>query len=241
MPSMTLYNWWRSSCSHRVRIALAVKGVDYEYVVVRLPQQEQSSVAHLARSPTGFVPCLVVDGVPYVESVPIIELLEELVPAPPLFPRDAHGRARVRTLVEIVNSGIQPLQNTSVLAQVEAMTRADAAGAGAPPAAGSGAASRVWLRHFIDRGLAAFDRAMMANALEGVDGPYAYGASPTAADVFLVPQVVVARRVGVAVERHARVLAAYEASASLAAFEKAAPQNQVDADVDVAHGVTTAR
>jgi maleylacetoacetate isomerase len=233
MPSMTLYNWWRSSCSHRVRIALAVKGVDYEYVVVRLPDHEQSSDVHRARSPTGYVPCLVVDGVPYVESVAIIELLEELFPAPPLFPKDAHGRARVRTLVEIVNSGIQPLQNTSVIAQVEAMTRADAAG--------SSAASRAWLHHFIDRGLGAFDRAMAANSRDGVDGPYAYGASPTVADVFLVPQVVVARRFGVAVERHARVLAAYEAAASLDAFERAAPQNQVDADVDVAPGVKTAR
>ena len=246
MPSMTLYNWWRSSCSHRVRIALALKGVDYEYVVVRLPDHEQSSDVHLARSPTGYVPCLVVDGVPYVESVSIIELLEDLFPAPPLFPKDAHGRARVRTLVEIVNSGIQPLQNTSVVARVAAMTRVDAASPGgdlASSAPGSDGASRAWLQHFVDRGLGAFDRAMAANALEGVDGPYAYGAAPTAADVFLVPQVVVAKRVGVAVERHARVLAAYEAAASLDSFRRAAPQKQIDADaeVDVADGVKTAR
>jgi maleylacetoacetate isomerase len=230
MPSMTLYNWWRSSCSHRVRIALALKGLDYEYVVVRLPDDEQSSEVHRARSPTGYVPCLVVDGVAYVESVAIVELLEERFPAPPLFPKDAHGRARVRTLVEIVNSGIQPLQNTSVIAQVAAMTRTEPASGSAAQSAGSGAASR-WLQHFVDRGLGALDRAMASNALEGVEGPYAYGALPTAADVFLVPQVVVARRVGVAVERHARVLSAFEAASRLDAFRRASPENQVDADV----------
>ncbi len=236
---MTLYNWWRSSCSHRVRIALAVKGLDYEYVVVRLPDGEQSSEVHRARSPTGYVPCLVVDGVAYVESVAIVEWLEERFPEPPLFPNDAHGRARVRALVEIVNSGIQPLQNTSVIAQVEAMARAEPSVGSAAPAASSGAASRAWLQHFVDRGLGALDRAMAANALEGVDGPYAYGALPTAADVFLVPQVVVARRFGVAVERHARVLAAFEAASRLDAFRRASPENQVDADV--ADGSKSAR
>jgi maleylpyruvate isomerase len=229
MPRLTLYNWWRSSSSHRVRIALALKGIDYEYVVVRLPDGEQSSDVHRARSPTGYVPCLVVDGVAYVESVAIVELLDELFPEPPLLPASVHGRARVRTLVEIVNSGIQPLQNTSVVAHVETITAAAAGDAAAVPR--PGAATRAWMLHFIERGLAAFERAMAAHALEGVDGPYAYGAVPTAADVYLVPQVVVARRVGVAVERHPRVLAAFEAATQLEAFRKAAPENQVDADV----------
>jgi maleylacetoacetate isomerase len=234
MPRMTLYNWWRSSCSHRVRIALAMKGLDYEYAVVRLPAGEQSREEHRARSPTAYVPCLVIDGVPYVESVSIIELLEERFPAPPLFPIDPHGRARVRTLVEIVNSGIQPFQNTSVTAHVAAMMRAaDPAGppGRAPATPPSDAASVGWIRHFVDRGLGAFERAMEANAREGVLGPYAYGAVPTVADVFLVPQVVVARRVGVAVEHHARVCAAFEAAARVEAFQKAAPENQIDADV----------
>ena len=235
---MTLYNWWRSSCSHRVRIALALKGAPYEYVAVRLSNNEQSSEDHRARSPTALVPCLVVDGVPYVESVAIIELLEDLFPAPALFPADPHGRARVRTLVEIVNSGIQPLQNSGVIAHLATVT---GSGPMADPVPGASAPGVVgaWLHHFIDRGLGALERAMDANAREGVDGPYAFGAAPTAADVYLVPQVVVARRVGVSVERHARVLAAFEAAARLEAFQKAAPERQIDADV--AHGMKTAR
>jgi maleylpyruvate isomerase len=225
MPRLTLYNYWRSSSSHRVRIALALKGLDYEYVVVRLPEGEQSSDGHRALSPTGYVPCLVVDGLAYVESVAIIELLEDRHPEPPLYPEDAHGRARVRALVEIVNSGIQPFQNISVLAQVAK---------GAPTAT-----AQEWMCHFVDRGLGAFERAMETGSREGVDGPYAYGAAPTAADVFLVPQVVVAKRIGVSVERYQRVSAAFEAASRLQAFEKASPRNQVDADL--ADGATGAR
>jgi maleylacetoacetate isomerase len=117
---LTLYNYWRSSSSHRVRIALALKGLEYEYVPVDLRTGEQAKDTHKARSPTGYVPCLSIDGATYVESVAILELLDERFPLPPLFPGDPHGRARVRALVEIVNSGIQPLQNLAVLARVSA-------------------------------------------------------------------------------------------------------------------------
>jgi maleylacetoacetate isomerase len=220
MARMTLYNWWRSSSSHRVRIALAMKGLDYEYVSVRLPSGEQASELHRNRSPTGYVPCLVVDGVAHVESVAIVELLEDLFPTPPLYPKDPYGRARVRSLVEIVNSGIQPLQNTSVIAHVGHLT-------------GDAEAPRAWMKHFVARGLGSLERAMAANAREGVAGPYAYGAAPTAADIFLVPQVVVAKRLEVPLEPFARVAAAFEAAAGLDAFRKAAPENQVDVDADV--------
>jgi maleylpyruvate isomerase len=162
--------------------------------------------------------------VEYVESVAIIELLEELHPAPPLFPAEPHGRARVRMLVEIVNSGIQPLQNSGVVAHLEEVLRH--AGAGDPRAG-----TRAWLRHFVDRGIGAFERAMETNARAGVDGPYAYGASPSAADVYLVPQVAAARRFGVPIEPYPRVRAAFEAASQLDAFKKAAPENQIDADV----------
>ncbi len=116
MPSrITLYNYWRSSSSHRVRIALALKGLDYDYVAVNLAKDENLEASSAARSPTRHVPCLVYDGLTYFESVAIIELLEERHPTPRLFPADVHGRARVRALVEIVNSAIQPLHNRGVL------------------------------------------------------------------------------------------------------------------------------
>jgi maleylacetoacetate isomerase len=216
MAQVTLYGYWRSSSSHRVRIALGLKGVEYEYVPVDLVEGEQRSELYRARSPTGYVPCLVLDGAPYTESVAIVELLEERFPTPRLYPEDAHGRARVRTLVEIVNSGTQPLQNMSVVRHLGDL--------------GQGAeAQKVWLLHFVGRGLASLERALKENALAGIDGPYAYGASRTAADVFLVPQVDSARRFGVDLGACPRVVRAYEAAMKLEAFQKAAPDRQPDA------------
>jgi maleylacetoacetate isomerase len=215
MPRLVLYNYWRSSSSHRVRIALGLKGVAYEYVAVNLLEGEQAGAAHRARSATGYVPCLAVDGVAYVESVAIIELLEELFPSPRLYPGDAHGRARVRALVEIINSGTQPLQNQRVLKAVEQM--------------GQGPdAQQAWLHHHVGRGLASFERAMDEAVREGVTGRYAYGDSPGAADAFLVPQVDSARRFGINVGAYPRLAAAYEAAMALEPLRRAAPDRQPD-------------
>lgn len=210
---LTLYNYWRSSSSHRVRIALALKGLDYRYVAVNLLAEEQSSDAHRTRSPTGYVPCLVIDGTPYVESVAIVELLDERFPSPPLYPRESHARARVRTLVEIVNSGIQPLQNRHVTQHVST----------------DPAVQKRWLQHFVGRGLASLEAAMEMNEREGARGPFAYGDAPTAADVFLVPQVFSARRFDIDLSKHPRIARAYDAAMQLEAFQKAAPDRQPDA------------
>lgn len=215
MPQVTLFAYWRSSSSHRVRIALNLKGLEYEYVPVDLLEGEQLGEAHRSRSPTGYVPCLVLDGSPYVESVAIIELLEERFPAPRLYPGDAHGRARVRALVEIVNSGTQPLQNTSVLKHLAGLGQ-DAEG------------QKAWLHHFVGRGLASLERAISDGARAGVGGPYAYGDAPTAADAYLVPQVDAARRFGVDLGGCPRVVAAYDAAMRLEPFRKAAPGEQPD-------------
>src|SRR6516225_10201834 len=119
LPSATrkliLYSYWRSSSSYRVRFALAVKGVAYEYVPVDLLKDEHSSAEHKKRNPMGYVPCLVLDGAAFTESVAIIELLEDLHPEPRLFPRHPYERARVRAMVEVVNADTQPLQNRHVL------------------------------------------------------------------------------------------------------------------------------
>jgi maleylpyruvate isomerase len=216
MARVTLYGYWRSSSSHRVRIALNLKGLDYEYVAVNLLEGENRGEAHRARSPTGYVPCLVLDGATYTDSVAIVELLEERFPTPRLYPEDAHGRARVRTLVEIVNSGTQPLQNTSVLGHLAQLGQ-DAQG------------QRAWLHHFVGRGLGSLERAMAEDARAGVSGPYAYGDSPTAADAFLVPQLDSARRFGVDLGACPRVVRAYEAAMELEPFRRAAPDRQPDA------------
>ncbi len=213
MAELVLYNYWRSSSSHRVRIALALKGLEYRYVAVNLLADEQQGEVHRARSPTGYVPCLTIDGVPYVESVAIVEMLEERHPTPALLPRDAHARARVRSLVEIVNSGIQPLQNRHVLQHVSPDPEAQ----------------KEWLAHFVGRGLASFEAALALHEGEGVAGPHAYGASVTLADVFLVPQIVSAQRFHVDLSALPRTMRAFDAAMQLEAFRRAAPERQPDA------------
>jgi maleylpyruvate isomerase len=213
VAELTLYNHWRSSSSHRVRIALALKGLAYTYVAIDLSRGEQSADAHTARSPTGYVPCLVIDGVPLVESVAIIEYLEERFPRPRLYPGSALERARVRALVEIINSGVQPLQNRHVLEHLSP----------------DPAVRRAWASHFIERGLGAFERSMEANARDGVTGRYAHGDEPTAADVFLVPQIHMAARFGVDRARYGRLCAAFEAASRVDAVARAAPDLQPDA------------
>lgn len=210
---ITLFNYWRSSSSHRIRIALGFKGLEFDYVAVDLLKEEQRRPEHEARSPTGQVPCLVYDGLTYVESVAIVELLEDRHPLPSLYPTDVHGRARVRALVEIVNSGIQPLHNRHVLQHLSP----------------DPAVQKKWAQHFIERGLASLETALAMNAREGVRGRYAFGGSITAADVFVVPQVFGARRFGVDVAPYPRVLAAYDAAMEHAAFQRAAPERQPDA------------
>jgi maleylacetoacetate isomerase len=213
MPSLTLYNYWRSSSSHRVRIALGLKGLDYRYEALDLSHGEHQGPAHRERSSTGYVPCLAADGVYYVESVAIIEWLEETFPSPPLYPGNAHARARIRALVEIVNSGTQPLQNTSVIKRTSADPETQ----------------KEWSRHFVTRGLAAFEAAMEQGEREGVKGRFAYGHAPTAADAFLVPQVFSARRFGVDMSGLGRVTRAFEAAMEIEAFQRAAPEKQPDA------------
>ena len=213
MSELTLYGYWRSSSSHRVRIALALKGLEYRYVAVNLLSDEQSSEQHMARSPTGYVPCLVLDGVAYVESVAIIELIDERFPAPPLYPTDSHARARVRALVEIVNSGIQPLQNRHVTQFLSPEPEVQ----------------RKWLQHFVARGLGALESAIETGETEGRGGRYAHGDAVSAADVFLVPQVVSAQRFHVELGPFSRVRRAFDQAMKLEAFLAAAPERQPDA------------
>ncbi len=224
-PQLTLYGYWRSSSSHRVRIALALKGLSYRYEAVNLLTHEQSSEAHRARNPAGYVPVLVLDGVSYVESVAILELLEERFPTPPLLPSTPHGRARVRALVEMINSGVQPLQNLSVMRRHSSDAEAQ----------------KEWARHFIARGLTAFEAALErlevhdAKAthadpgLAGPFGPFAYGDAPTLADVLLVPQVFAAKRFRVDLAPLPRVMRAFEAAQRMPEFQRAAPEAQPDA------------
>lgn len=209
---VTLYSYWRSSSSHRVRIALGYKEIVHETVTVNLLGGEQSSEEHKRRAPSGYVPALKIDDETFVESVAILELLDDLFPQKPLYPRDAYGKARVRALCETINSGIQPLQNLSVL--VRHSQDHDERNA--------------WAKHFVARGLEVFERLMERNEARGVRGKYSYGDDFGAADCLLIPQVTAARRFGVDLNVLPRVSAIAAATAELPFVKGAAPENQPD-------------
>jgi maleylacetoacetate isomerase len=209
MPTIVLHHYWRSSCSHRVRIALECKGLVYEKVAVNLLAGCQSAPEYRGLAPRGYVPCLVIDGEPFVESVAIMELLEELFPTPALYPTDAKDRSRMRALVETINSGIQPLQNLNVLKRLsDDDVRAQ------------------WVRHFIEKGLTAFDGLLTQF---GRAGAFCWGDAPTAADVVLVPQMHAARRFGADMSQLSRLVDIDGRARALPAFSRAEPDAQPDA------------
>lgn len=213
MQPITLYSYWRSSSSHRLRIALAHKGIEHRTVTVNLLGNEQQSDEHTKRAPHQYVPALEIEGETFIESVAILELLDDLFEDKPLYPKDAIERARVRALVETVNAGIQPLQNLNVLMRHSS----------------DHDARNEWGRHFNARGLEVFERLIERNEARGAKGRFAYGDSFTAADACLVPQVISAKRFGVDVSKFPRVARAIETTAALPSVIAAAPENQPDA------------
>jgi len=215
MSALTLSTYWRSSASYRVRIALGYKGLAYDPQFVNIVEGEQNDAAYRAKNPIGHVPTLTVDGVPYVESVAIMELLEELYPEPPLLPKRADDRARVRALVQTINAGIQPLQNLVVLGRV----------------AGDDQAKRKeWAQFYITRGLLAFEALLERFEKEaGVHGPFAFGTTLTMADCVLVPQLYASRRFEVDLSKMPRLVRADAAARELPFVKLAAPEAQPDA------------
>jgi maleylpyruvate isomerase len=211
-----LYNYFRSTSSWRVRIALNLKGLTYSYVPVHLIRDggQQHRPEFLAINPQGMVPALEVeqDGATHLltQSMAILEYLEEAHPTPALLPKDLFERAHVRQLAEIVNSSIQPLQNLGVLRKVT-----DELGGQRDP----------WAQSFISSGLAAFEQ-----LAQGSSGPYAAGEAPTFADLCLVPQLYSARRFNVQLAPYPTCLKIEAACAKLAAFEAARPERQPDAE-----------
>jgi maleylpyruvate isomerase len=210
---MKLYSYWRSSCSYRARIALALKNVDYEYRAVDIsPEHSQQLTPEYATiNGARMVPVLELpDGARLTQSVAIIEYLDERFPDPPLYPRDALERARVREAVEVVNSSIQPLQNLAVLKHVRALAPAVTASA--------------WSERWVVPGLTTLERLAQASG-----GAFSVGERVTAADVFLVPQLYAARRFGVDVAPFARLAAIEQRLLALEPFRNAHPDRQPDA------------
>lgn len=211
---MRLFNYWRSSASYRVRLALGFKGLGYEYVAVNLAQGEQHQGPHRARNPWGGVPVLeVVEGGETIElpqSVAIVEYLEERYPEKPLFPKAPIERARMRAMVELVNSGIQPLHNLQVLNHVKDVLHGD---------------PRAWAELWIGKGLDALEAMAKETA-----GTYLCGAAFTFADACLLPQLFGARRfASVDPARYATLCRVETECLKLDFVQQARPENQPDA------------
>jgi maleylpyruvate isomerase len=208
-----LWSYWRSSCAYRVRITLALKGLPFDYAAVHLMRDggEQYLPEYGAVNPLRQVPALEVDeaSVTLVQSMAIIEYLDERYPKPPLLPHSALERAHVRALAELVNSGIQPHQNTSVFAELKR----------------HGVDHEAWARLFISRGLEALERLAAPRA-----GAFMFGDSVSLADVYLVPQLYNARRFQLPLDAYPTLTRADESAQALPGFQSAAPEAQPDAD-----------
>ncbi len=205
---VVLHDYWRSSASYRVRIALALKGIVYGRVPVDLVAGQQRAAAHLDVNPQGLVPALQIDGLVLTQSLAIIDYLDETRPAPPLLPQGAPARAHVRALALAIACEVHPLSNLAVLARVEALAGADA--------------RAEWNRDNIGRGLSAFER-MLDHP--GFAGRFCHGDAPGLADCVLIPQLYNADRWGVSFDHLPRISIVARSCAAHPAFLAAHPDN----------------
>jgi maleylpyruvate isomerase len=210
-----LYSYFRSSAAYRVRIALNLKGLAYEYVPVHLRKGEQRDDPYRAVNPQGLVPTLVDDRGTFTQSLAIIEYLEERYPEPPLLPDAAEARARVRAIAHSIACEIHPLDNLRVL---QYLTRTLGVAEDA---------KNAWYRHWIDLGLEALEK-QLAN--DPATGEFCHGATPTLADICLVPQLANARRFAIPLDPYPTLTRIDAVCAALPAFAAAAPAQQPDAE-----------
>ncbi|GLS14239.1 maleylacetoacetate isomerase [Hydrogenophaga electricum] len=212
---MKLYNYFRSSASFRVRIALELKGLAYDYVPVHLAKGEHRQPAYAALAADGLVPLLeLADGTRLSQSMAIIEYLDETHPAPALLPADPVARARVRALAQTVACEIHPLNNLRVLKYLVGVLKVE------------DEAKNTWYRHWVRTGLEAFERQLA----QGPSAPFCHGETPTLADCCLVPQIFNARRFDSPLDGLPLTMAVFEACMALPAFQKAQPSACPDAE-----------
>lgn len=207
---LKLYSYFRSSASYRVRIALHWKALPFQYVPVHLGG-EQNMAPYRALNPMGHVPALDHDGFVVAESVAILLYLDDLSPERRLFPIQPKDQATVMQLCELINSGIQPLQNLKIALYLENRLGL------------SKDQTAEWTRHWIADGLANLER-----LLERTAGTYCFGGEITAADAFLIPQCFAARRFAVPIDDYPTIARIDRLAGNLEAFRKAHPERQPD-------------
>jgi len=214
---MKLYTFFRSSASFRVRIALNLKGLQYEQAPIHLRRGggEQLSAGYKAINPQALVPALEDGGKILTQSLAIIEYLEERYPQPPLLPRDPADKAVVRSMALIIACEVHPIQNLRVLQHVKREYNQ------------SDEQVNRWAQHWIDLGLAALEQTIVAQPRRG---RFCFGDTPTLADICLVPQLGNARRYGCDLSPYPAILEIEKNCMALPAFAEAAPEKQPDAE-----------
>lgn len=211
---MKLYNFFRSGTSHRLRIALNLKGIPYDYAAIDLRTERHLTAQFRGINPQAMVPALEVNGQLFTQSPAIIEWLEEQYPAPPLLPSAPDARARVRALAAIVACDIHPINNRRILEYLRKTLGCD------------DLAVQEWCQTWIASG---FDALETLLASDHSRSRFCFGSTPTLADVYLVPQVESARRFQVDLARWPLIASVDQACAGLDAFRLAAPSLQPDA------------
>jgi maleylacetoacetate isomerase len=209
-----LYTYFRSSAAFRVRIALNLKGIAYEPMFVHLAKGEHRAPAYTKVNPQALLPTLELDdGTRIHQSLAIIEYLDETHPAQPLIPKDAHGKARVRSLSYLIASEIHPLNNLRVLQHLKrALGQSEDQ-------------VNAWYRHWIADGLAKLEAELASNK-----GRFCHGEAPTMADCCLVPQIFNAKRYQSDLAPYPETMRVFEACMQLEAFDRAQPSKQPDAE-----------
>ena len=216
MSEIILHNYYRSSTSFRVRIALEMKGLSYRYVPHHLRHGDHLDPSYLAVNPQGLVPALVwTDGTLLLQSLAIIEFLDETAPEPPLLPKDAFGRARVRMLAQMIACDIHPVNNLRILTSLRALF-----GAGDADVAN-------WFRHWVNETFQPLEK-ILSESRE--TGEFCHGDAPGLADICLVAQVASNQRFAVDMTPYPVISRINDACMKLPAFNRAAPQNQPDAE-----------
>src|ERR1700681_1788328 len=210
---MKLYGYFRSSAAFRVRIALNLKGLDYESAFIHLRRGDQRQPGFLDINPQGLVPALEVDGQLLVQPLRLAEYLDESHPPPPLLPPDAAGRARVRALAAIVACDIHPINNLRVLRYLQR------------PLGHDQDAVATWYNHWIDSGFQAVESLLAGDRRTGA---FCHGEQPGLADIALVPQVVNAERYQLDLAPYPTLMRVYENCMKLGPFIAAHPSKQPD-------------
>lgn len=210
---MKLYGYFRSSAAFRLRIALNLKRLDYDNAFIHLRRGDQRAPGFLGINPQGLVPALEVDGRTLIQSLPIIEYLDETHPEPPLVPREPAGRARVRGLAAIVACDIHPLNNLRVLRYLQRDLGHDQD------------AIATWYNHWIAAGFTALEQLLAGDSQTGA---FCHGDTPGLADIALVPQVVNAERYRLDMTPYPTIARIFALCMTLTPFQAAHPDNQPD-------------